>query len=267
MLIKDEDISLLTQIGFTNTQAKLYLALISSGRADAKTLSKQANVARQATYRTLEELQQRGIVETIMGLPQKYEAIPVPDGVSIMLKARAQEYTRLLEKTREFIVRFDGQEKKQQAEQDYRISIFEGKEAILKKLRHAHESSQISVCCCSTLQRWSQICMETFLDVESALGRGVKYRVILENHNGEVCLPKEVRSRWAKPNYDLRLTDIPLKMNASIFDGVAASFSFYPSMPIVKSPMIWTNHPSLIVGFQDYIENIWSDTRKVNLSG
>ncbi len=50
MLFIDEDIRSLTQIGFTEAQAKLYLALLSIGKTDAKNLAKQANVpAKQHT--------------------------------------------------------------------------------------------------------------------------------------------------------------------------------------------------------------------------
>ncbi len=63
MFLEEESIGLLTQLGFNITQAKLYLALSKLGEADARTLSKEANVPRPEVYRTLDELQKKGLVE------------------------------------------------------------------------------------------------------------------------------------------------------------------------------------------------------------
>jgi len=63
--LQQEGISLLVELGFTRTQAKLYLTLLNLGKTDATVLAKQTNVLRQATYRVLDELQQQGVVEKI----------------------------------------------------------------------------------------------------------------------------------------------------------------------------------------------------------
>jgi sugar-specific transcriptional regulator TrmB len=111
--IQEEDIRLLVQMGFTETQAKLYLALINIGKTDVKTLAKQAKVPRQAAYRTLGELQEKGVVERIISLPQEYKAIPPQDGLTIMIKLKEHEYAEIVEKAGRFLVKFEGQKEHQ----------------------------------------------------------------------------------------------------------------------------------------------------------
>jgi sugar-specific transcriptional regulator TrmB len=258
MLLQDGDIRLLLQIGFTETQAKLYLSLINTGKTDAKTLSKHANVPRQATYRTLGELQEKGIVERIIALPQKYEAVPIQDGLSIILGQKAKEYDRTVEKTKEFLLKFSTQKETCANEQEYKISIVEGKETIIKKTRYALDNTQQSGTCYTTLQRWAQVNQEIFENIKKALDRGVRFRYVIERPYGEICLPKGVKSLLAKPNYEVRLTHSHLKANVAIFDNKEASFSFYPSKALAESPMIWTNHPSILTAFQSYFENTWA---------
>ena len=259
MLLQDGDIEFLIQIGFTVTQAKLYLALLKLGRTDAKTLSNYSKVPRQATYRTLGELQEKGICERIVAMPQEYEAIPLQDGLSLMINEKANEYAIMLQKAREFLLKVNVAKEKTAGEEEFKISFVEGKETLLKRHKILHDKVQTSVCCCSALQRWAQITQDIFPNVKNALDRGVKIRFVLEKPKGKINLPKEVKSILDHPNVQLRWTAEQLKLNAAIFDRKETFFCFYPAKSFSESPMmVWTNHPSLIISFLDHFENVWS---------
>lgn len=266
MLLQDQDIQLLTQIGFTENQAKLYLTLLSIGETDAKNLSRQANVPRQAAYRTLGELQEKGLVERRIAVPQEYKAIPLKDGLAIMINQKSKEYKRILQEAQEFLLNHETQ-KRQDSKKEYNISIIEGKETIVKKTKYTIDNAASSVCICSTAQRWIHFTSEIIENAQEALNRGVKYRVILENSNGEILFPKEFKKILNHRNYELRIVHNQLKVNAAIFDDREASFSFYPSKSLTESPMIWTNHSSLLIGFMDHFENLWKNSEKLDLKG
>jgi sugar-specific transcriptional regulator TrmB len=265
MLLQEEDIRSLTQIGFTEAQAKLYLVLLTIGKTYAKTLAKQANVPRQAAYRTLGELQEKGLVERIISLPQEYRAIPLRDGLAVMIRHKANEYTQIMENAKEFLYRYDIQQEETTSNQEYNISIIEGKETIIRKSIYASESAKQEICIFSNVQRWSQTKMELYDTVEKNLKRGLKYRVILENPNGDFFLSREFKSVLIHPNYDIRLATTKLKVNASIFDDKEACFSFYPSKSLAETPVVWTNHPSLLIGFRDHFENVWGSSEKIDI--
>jgi Predicted transcriptional regulators len=265
MLFIDEDIRSLTQIGFTEAQAKLYLALLSIGKTDAKNLAKQANVPRQAAYRTLGELQEKGLVERIISLPQEYRAIPLRDGLAVMIRLKASEYTQVMENAKEFLHRYDIAQEQMPSEDEFNISIIEGKETIVRKSRNATNGANQQICIISTFQRWTLVNMEIYDAVEEALKRGVKYRAIIEKPAGDFYFSKEFKTVITHPNYEIRVTTDKLKINASLFDGKEASFSFYPSKALAETPMVWTNHPSLLVGFRDHFENVWGSSEKLDL--
>jgi sugar-specific transcriptional regulator TrmB len=264
MLLQEEDIRSLTQIGFTEAQAKLYLALLTIGKTDAKTLAKQANVPRQAAYRTLSELQEKGLVERIISLPQEYRAIPLRDGLAVMIRHKANEYTQIMENAKEFLHRYDIQQE-QTPSDEFSISIIEGKETIIRKSIYGSNSAKQEICIFSTFQRWTQTKMELYETVEKALKRGVKYRVIMETPTGDFFFTKEFKSVLTHPNYNIRLATEKLKINASLFDDKEACFSFYPSKALSESPVVWTNHPSLLIGFRDHFENVWGSSEKIDI--
>ena len=107
--------------------------------------------------------------------------------------------------------------------------------------------------------------MEMCDDVEQALKRGVRYRVIVEKPVMDFAFPKEFKKVLLHPRYEMRVVPDKLKMNACLFDDKVASFSLYPSRTLTETPMIWTNHPSLLVGFRDHFENLWNIAEKIDV--
>jgi sugar-specific transcriptional regulator TrmB len=259
--LQGDNLKLLEQVGFTETQARIYMTLCSMGQTDAKTLAKQANTPRQAAYRTLGELQQKGMVEKIIAIPQQYRAIPVHDGLSIMMNAKAKEYESIAEKAQEFIQRYEVHAQLEKAQDEYNISIVEGKDTVTKKIRTLTQACTQEVLVAQTLKRWIQVNLSISDTVRSILKKGVKYRVIIEQNEGEFSIPKDLKPLLNHPNYNVRVTD-KLKINAALYDNKYGCFSFYPGKAVGDTPVIVTNHPSLLIGFSDYFTNQWRDSKK-----
>jgi sugar-specific transcriptional regulator TrmB len=100
MLIEGEEIQLLMDIGFTKTQAKLYLTLLKLEEADGRALSEKANVPRPEVYRTLSELEKKGLVEKEISTPYRFKATPLNFGLQILMSQRAQQFKEVQEKKR-----------------------------------------------------------------------------------------------------------------------------------------------------------------------
>ena len=94
MLFDKEETLLLTQVGFTKTQAKIYLTLLKLKEPDAKTLSKDSNVPKPEVYRTLDELQKMGLAEKQITKPIRYTATPLQLGLQILMAKKIQEYKK-----------------------------------------------------------------------------------------------------------------------------------------------------------------------------
>ncbi len=262
MIAAEDDILLLTKIGFTRTQAKVYLTLVSTGENDAKILSKRAQVPRQAAYRTLNELQEKGLVERIISLPQVYKAIPIQNALAIMVSAKANEYAEVIQKSQDILSKLEVKEDTTRDE-EYKISIVEGKETIVSKTKNAHDSAQHTIDCCTTFQRWTQMGDEIAENLKKALKRGVKYRTVLQVNDTKIHFSKTMLKIMANPDFQVRLTRNPLRVNVVIFDDKEASVSFYPSKALTESPMIWTNHPSFLIGFHDHFEKLWATASQI----
>ena len=98
--MKSEDsIQVLTGLGLTISQAKVYLALVYLGSATAKQLSEVSKIARPDIYRIIPTLQKQGIVETLISRPTSFKAIPSNQTLHTLLKRKATEQNELRRKT------------------------------------------------------------------------------------------------------------------------------------------------------------------------
>lgn len=99
--VNDEEIQVLTRLGLTITQAKVFLALCRIGTSTPKIISEESKVARQDIYRIFTELQELGFVVKGITSPVMFEAIPLQDALSFLLERRIKE-TRELDNETEF---------------------------------------------------------------------------------------------------------------------------------------------------------------------
>ncbi len=86
-------LSKLVQIGFTEYEAKVYLALLSLNPATGYQLSKESGVPRSMVYDALKRLHARGAaLETVEGRSTRYRPLP-PD---VLLERHMAEHERLV---------------------------------------------------------------------------------------------------------------------------------------------------------------------------
>ncbi len=93
--IIDTTIQLLTQFGVSESEAKIYLEILS-GRGDtALTLSRQLKLARTKVYRLLDNLIARGLVITRLGDRGARFTALAPDQLDLLLSDREHELDKL----------------------------------------------------------------------------------------------------------------------------------------------------------------------------
>jgi sugar-specific transcriptional regulator TrmB len=262
---EEESIGLLVQLGFTITQAKLYIALLKLDNADVRTISKQINLPRSEVYRTLNELQRKGLAEKEIATPSRFKATPIENGLQVLIDRRVQQCKEIQEKTKKILRKIQGCPIQTQQKQEYELIMVEGRERLLQIIKNEHANVQQSVDILSTLARWPQILDSCFEDYQKALARKVRYRVVIEKPRGEIDFPENVRALLTKSSFELRLSRAPLITNAAIFDGKEATFNFFPAKSLADSPIIWTNHPSFISMCQDHFKLIWKTAHEYKL--
>jgi len=251
----DDAVSILNRAGLTILQAKIYLTLVMSGNQTIKMVAKAANIDRANVYREIQILEKMALVKKIIGNPNIYDAIQFQDGISILLKQKADEYEKLSTATKKLAKHFSAR-KTNIIQDEHKFTIIPKKTMFIKYALTAIQESQKSNDMITNLRRFSQAMPYFFKAQQSALIRGVRLRVIIEKPEVSI-LSKNIQNLMSYQNFQLRYTTQPPKALGACFDEKTASFIIDGIADITDSACLVTNHSSFITLFQNYFDTLW----------
>lgn len=260
-LPSETDVGFLTKLGFTKTQAKIYLTLLKTGKTNAKTLETLAKTPRPVVYRTLAELGQNGLVEKEIAQPYGFRATPIHTALQNLTMRRTEECRKLTDETEAFLRKFPQGEEKPVQTSDYKLMMLDGKERVMHKIRTQLDRTRYSLDLLTALPRWLPTVEECCENYEKALSRGVKFRVIAETLNSEIS-QRVTESLLPASGFRLKLISTSHNITIGIFDREVAIINFSPLKTVAESPIIWTNHPNFLAMCQNQFESAWRSTRK-----
>ena len=142
---REKSIKTLVELGLSRTQAKIYLALVEKGTSTIRAVAENSGVGRPDTYRAMLELKRVGLIETILCSPTKYNPLPLPEAVSILIGQKHKEIRDLKEKTGKLLEEYENKISEQTNAFDNefvlvpkgKASINKGMTAILQALKTA----------------------------------------------------------------------------------------------------------------------------------
>jgi len=85
--MEDRVVDTMRELGFTATQAKVYVSLLKQQPATGYELARSAAVPRSAIYNVLGQLEGLGLINAVQTRPAKYEALP-PERLHELLQSR-----------------------------------------------------------------------------------------------------------------------------------------------------------------------------------
>lgn len=255
MGVRLDEVAVLASLGLTGRQARVYLALLKTGELKAKAVAEIALVNRQEVYRILDSLQHLGLIQQNIDAPTSFTAIPIAEGVRLLLQQKASELT-LMSKKANWLTK--------------KLSllpiVFPTATAVVpkqcfgevaegdrgKKYLQAIQETQSAI---EAVTSWLRFKQQSFLfetQLKNLLKKDINLNVITEkpaNHH----LPKWVSTALSKyPNFNLKTQlNTPL-VSVTLFDHTQAAIAFNPNTPITRGPTLWTTHPALTTLCQAY---------------
>lgn len=255
----DAHVKTLVNLGLTVIQAKTYLTLARLGEADARTISRVSNVARQDVYRVMPILEKLGLVEKGLATPTLYKAVPLSEGYYLLLQNETQKLAKLQKKITSLIKSF--------RENDYgkitlqtegsQFAITSSRKLLFKKLfDEAFTKVQKSL---DLILQWKCVKATVFharLNFQKALKRGVRIRILTEKRNEDDSVEKIIQDLKINPLFEARFAP-NLEDAITIID----KKEFYlclvnPSSDIL--PSLWSNNFQLVKIIMAYFEDKWS---------
>jgi sugar-specific transcriptional regulator TrmB len=261
VILQNGELSILTRLGLTISQAKVYLALVRSGVSTAKTISDVTKIARHDIYRVTHTLEELGFVEKTISVPTKFKAIPLQEGFSLLQKGRNKLTSELNVKIKEILQNFK-ENSTREAEQNNDPFVLIPKNArIVKKIKSYIETAQTSV---NVVSSWNRALTEfvRFDDLyKKALKRGVTFRYVIENPKSKRSLEYERKTVTAfkeYPFFEVRHISTPVTSIVALKDKKEVLIFTSASLGLNEASALWSNNPCLVKLAENYFDCMWA---------
>jgi len=180
--MKENLIIKLKELGFSDYEASVYVALLDLGEATADELSKTSGVPLPRVYTVLDELVRKGFVDVTMGRPKKYFLVDPNEALDRFLESKRKEIEEEFKRLKLTCEEFKQMIEPKYLHVRYRISP----EELLLVLSNLNEAEAKSREIISEAKEEVLIMSHTFgwakriIDVlEDAVRRGVRVRVLM----------------------------------------------------------------------------------------
>lgn len=143
--IKKNIIEEISRFGITPDESKIYLFLSKSDPKTANEVSKLLKLPRTKTYNLLATLQNKGIVNTIFGKPNKFEAMPLENAIQFLLDSERNRIYELASTSKELLLSWNklpSSNTKEEMLSGNRLQILQGKNSILEKIKQLIQTTK-----------------------------------------------------------------------------------------------------------------------------
>ncbi len=254
------DTQVLVDLGLTLKQARVYLALARSGPSRILELSKISNVTRPDVYAALEKLLEAGLVERIIKKPIEYRALPLSKGLSLLLKAKADQFEKVRTETE--ILRAAAKQEEDEhpgnaGENPQFVLVPKGR-AVIDKIAASIENAQRSIDLVVSWKRFSHGVADTFIDsVEKAWAKKVNIRFIVEKPPKGKTAKQLIEFFRGKPCTQLRFVDRHPNTVFGTYDKKEVFVIVFSKTDIQSSSALWSNDEALVSLASEHFETLW----------
>lgn len=250
----DKHIPDLINLGLTEGEAKVYVALLQTGSSTVGPIVKASSVASSNIYEILERLIEKGIVSFVIKSKTKYFQAAPPTNIGDYINKRKAELDRETELFQAILPDL----KKITAEQSNYAEVFVG----IKGLRTAYEKLLYGAKRGSTLQflyhpppgKISEFADSFYLKYYDASMLHLGLKTI------GICPTSYRKSRYAKESVlaNMRYVDFPIPMNIDILGDKVLVTSWGDSKTTVG---ILIETPRIADQFRKYFYAMWGTTK------
>jgi sugar-specific transcriptional regulator TrmB len=253
----------LRNLGLTSVQTRVYLALVESGSSTISAISKTSGVSRPDVHRTISKLQKMCLVEKIIKKPLEYRAIPIREGLSLLLESKTHQYEKIRAEARMWLNSPQLEKNEKRPIESPQFVLIPKGRTVINRIRTAIESAEQSIDLVLSWKRFSRGIISTFDEsIERAWAANVKVRFILESPLANKTGDHFVQFCREKPSCQVRFIPRYPKTVFGIYDKKEVFIIVQSKTDLPGSPALWSNNHSLIGLAQDHFEILWLTAMK-----
>jgi len=249
----------LTEFSIDKEEAQILVFLTAMGPCPARTISRRFDYNRMKTYRTLKSMEEKGLVQRIMGRPTKFVSVPLDD----ILNNRINETKQKLDDMRvneEFILEEIGKiaSSELKVTEEPRFRFYQGRQQVYEFLSQmwSNVEEELSIVTTSSdLLRLSLWGLEDKLIELSREGKRIRILTGIEESNIE-DIEKIIEGIQVRH----LATDAPIRFvvmdQCEVLTSVLMDDDM--SMTTQDDTVLWTNASNFAQAMKIFYESLWS---------
>jgi PAS domain S-box-containing protein len=249
-------------IGLTEKDIQVYIQLAKKGPTKARDITKSIKITKAQVYRSLKNLQSKGIVDATIETPQTFTALPFEKVFNLYVKIKNEEVHRIEKNRKEALKQWKSITLAPAQNLPDRFMVIEGKRYIYTKIQEMVNKSQKEVLVATN----SASILEA--DLDSALDK------FLENNKTSIKLVSEI----SPTNYEYidgflraypkNIQGKHIELKDKIFprfliidehELIFITAGFENAIENKTESALWTNNKSLIQSFKTFFYELWQD--------
>ncbi len=251
----------LQEYGLTRNEARVLVFLAKTGPSKASEVARAVQINRTETYRTIRNLQRRGLVEATLERPVRFQSVPFDRCLRVLIDERKAKL-RILEQRGENLRRqFEDVRVEPVLQEVERFQVVEGRLRIEQRLHSMYAQAHKSV---MTVLSPSEVIRADTSDLSDMLGEdaknGVRVRVITTINQTNLEIVNKLREAIEIRHLDLKAKPIP---RVSIIDDNEALFEITTADETPtggEEVALWINSHAFVRNLQAYFEEMWSSS-------
>jgi sugar-specific transcriptional regulator TrmB len=257
-------------LGLTKLQVEIYLSLSKLGKVPAKKISEYTKIDRAHVYQVIIKLQQIGLVEKNLSNPCIYQAIPIRDGMQILVEKKTHELdTKLLEvnRIRKIVQHFQEEKNPSSfAEDENEFTLIPGKETHTVEITKIMNRTRVSF---DNVFLQNDFCraLVTEKEISPFFGHffhnNIKVRTILcKNKQKPPKRTIEMIERLRiRGNFEFKYTKLRSLAMFGVLDNKAMFIHTGVESQWKDKPCLYSNNPCLVEMAKGYFEQLWRNAK------
>jgi sugar-specific transcriptional regulator TrmB len=250
-------IELLTQLGLTTNQAKIYLACANYKASTVKQISQSANLATEVVYRTIPKVQRMSLVEKTVAFPAEFQATPINTAIATLLEQRRKENSEVQKKAKE-LLRYMAKRKKGKHIEDFKIVLIPEKDRQIQFTEKKMKNIQRSLHAIGMGQKFSTW-IHTYHDlVEELLAKKIEVRFVFAGteKRSDSQILKDMQKDG---NFKIKFISDKIRTCLMIADDREVLIDTSPDSGFAHTPVYWSNDPGIIAPCKTYFQKYWKE--------
>jgi sugar-specific transcriptional regulator TrmB len=243
----------LTSLGLTTLEAKVYLALAKLGESPAKTISKASKVSQPDVYRVLTKLENHGLIERIIAIPSRFKATPIDEGLALLLQRRDNQSAMLHKKATELARSFKGNGEKTPAPQTDPAQFILVPGVHVHRIRNAVDNAQKNVLCFTSLDMFRKVRFVTEDVWKKGVKRNVKFQFMIGKPHDKKVTVEIDPALENNDNFEIKF--IRGSMPCMILTDKQEVF--LRTEMNLQAPVLWSNNALIVAMIENYFNTLW----------